>query len=145
MDNILCESQRTNLTKSEFYFHYRFPNELFVENVVSTIKTIQNKHKLLCGISQSINSAYSVQILITIVEILFTYLSTMFFWAHRQLKDDWGVDVMRTETYMYYAVGLLLLHAGQLLALVLFCSKTAEEVRHFERVAIEIFIFYFSG
>lgn len=77
---------------------------------------------------EDVNTAYSVQILTTILQILFTYLSTMFFWAHKQLRDDWGVKIVRRETYIYYAVGLLLLHAGQLLVLVRFCSKTVEEV-----------------
>lgn len=79
-------------------------------------------------ISQTLNIAYSVQILITIIQILFTYLSTVFFWVHKQLRDDWGTDIVNTDTYMYYAVCLLLLHAGQLIFLVIFSSKTTKEV-----------------
>lgn len=75
-----------------------------------------------------LNAAYSVQILTTIVEMLFAFLAVMFFWAHKQLQNDWGRDIECRETYAYYAVGLLLLHAGQLVVLVLFCSKTLAEV-----------------
>lgn len=83
---------------------------------------------MLTAMCESLNTAYSVPILTTIIEILFTYLSTMFFWAHQQLRDDWGIKVVNRGAYIYYAVGLLLLHAGQLIVLVLLCSKTAAEV-----------------
>lgn len=89
---------------------------------------MQKRHKLLTTISQSLNTAYSAQILTTIVEILFTLLAIMFFLAHKQIKNDWGIDIAYTGTYMYYAVGLLLLHGGQLIVLVLFCSNTMREV-----------------
>lgn len=103
-------------------------DEIFIEDVVNAIKTVQKKHVQLTAVSQSLNAAYSVQILTTIIEILFTFLAVMFFWAHKELRNDWGVDVVYRETYVYYAFGLLLLHAGQLVVLILFCSNTLLEV-----------------
>lgn len=53
----------------------------------------------------------------------------MFFWAHKELRNDWGVEIVHRETYVYYSFALLLLHAGQLVILVLFCSETVKAVR----------------
>lgn len=80
------------------------------------------------SISESLNTAYSVQILTTIITILFTFLSTLYFWIHKQIKNDWGGEIGCKKTYMAFAVGLLLIHGGQLVYLVLFCSRTAREV-----------------
>lgn len=86
------------------------------------------KHKLLCTMCNSLNTIYSLQLLTTVCEIFFTYLSTIFFWVHRELLSDWTTKIMKTQTYFFYTGGLLLLHATQVVALILFCSRTTREV-----------------
>lgn len=77
----------------------------------------------------SLNSIYSLQFLTTVGEIFFTYLSIIFFWLHRELISEWATKIMKSYTYFFYTGGLLALHTVQVIALILFCSKTAREVR----------------
>lgn len=145
---LLCKNQILHVRKNRLQFcneqysvRYRFSNENFIENIVSAIKVIKQKHKRLDSISLSLNAVYSVQILTSVIDILFTFLATIFFWAHKQLQEDWGNDIKCQETYMYFAVGLLLIHAAQLTFLAVFCSKTVKEVRTAQSVKnIHIFL-----
>lgn len=114
-----------------FYLHYIFStsDESFTANIAQKLKTIQIKHKSLCTMCISLNTIYSMQILTTVGEIFFTYLSIIFFWVHKELLNEYATKIMKTQTYFFYTSGLLTLHAVQLLALILFCSKTTREVR----------------
>lgn len=104
-------------------------DETFNANVAEKLKTIQIKHKLLCTMCVSLNTIYSLQFLTTVGEIFFTYLSIIFFWLHKELLSEWATKIMKTHTYFFYTGGLLALHATQVVALILFSSKTAREVR----------------
>lgn len=77
----------------------------------------------------TLNTIYSLQCLTTVGEIFFTYLSVIFFWVHKELLNEWATKIMKTQTYFFYTGGLLAMHAIQVIALILFCSKTAREVK----------------
>lgn len=78
---------------------------------------------------ETVQTIYSLQLLLTICEILLNYLCTVFFWIHIVIRKDFSYKVIRSESYFPYSIGLMLLNSFQLGILIMSCSKTAKEVR----------------
>lgn len=102
------------------------------------LNTIQNYHKLLTGMCESLQSIYSRQLLATICGILLNYLSIAFFWIHVLITNHYSHKIMRTETFFPYSFGLLLLQILELAALVICCSKTVQEANNSGRLLHDI-------
>lgn len=110
----------------------RFSSEISMNRIAKNLSDIQKYHNSLHTLCDSLQSIYSLQLLMTILEIFLNYICTIFFWVHIVVKKDYSYKVARSEYYFPYAVSLMVIHTAQLMCLVVFSSKTADEVKlHF--------------
>lgn len=98
----------------------------FEKNTMAAIRAIQLNHMRLYKICESLNTAYSIQIVAVMLEVLISLSSAVFFFVHNYLNDDWGL-VEQPHIFPHYLGGALVLHTVHLFGFALCSSSTAYE------------------
>lgn len=96
-------------------------------DIIAAIKAAQEKHLQLCSICESLNDAYSIQILIILIVLVLSLLVETFFLLHVYLTDNWGF-VQRPHLYPFFLSAVIVLYTTQLFAFTYYCSSTSNEV-----------------
>lgn len=118
----------------KFYiFDFRVSEGFFQDRTIKFLEIVRMKHYELCNLSQKWNSAYSLQLLLLILQNLITFIIGLYYTGMHLIYVN-KISVF----YLLYAVMHLTITLIQLLALVLSCSKTTKEVSFLLLILLKI-------
>ncbi|KAF5301558.1 hypothetical protein FQR65_LT08863 [Abscondita terminalis] len=100
------------------------PSDVMQDKVINVFEDVREKHIQLCMICVKINSCYSFQILMLVLQNFITIILAMYFGG----RNLFGHDVISVG-FLIYCFNQMFSAIVQIVALVLICSSTVMEAR----------------